>query len=231
MTMSFETQSVKHKLVVKSPTKPLIERDEYELAEIVITNGFNQKEHIYTVWCDESTFADSIQLGATYIYLYEMESFQGHLNLLKANKEELSEFFPSNGYALEDFTTITKPLEQALRSNQTFLLKIQDDHINHLFLHLALVESEAVDITYKAHSGNLTKKDLIDLGRLVNQGKKNYQLGFYEDAFCYLQQPIEAILKKEKVEVSERAYLKQALSTLKLDPLTQRLRKDTNFER
>ncbi len=229
--MSIEAQSVKHKLIIKNAEKPLTERDEYELAEIVVTNGFNQKEHIYTVWCDESTFVDPIELGASYIFLYEMESFQGHLNLLKESREELAETFPSNPYAIEDFMVITKPLERALRSNQSFLMEIPDEHIKHSFLHLLLVESEAVDITYKAHSGELTKKDLIDLGRLVDQGENQYQLGFYEDAFCYLQQSIEEILKKEKVKVFERAYLKQAFSTLQLDSLIHQIRKDINFER
>ena len=58
-------------VAVKSPPGT---RDEYEIAEIIITRSINNKEYTYIVWRDDSTFEDPLEFGATYVFLPDLQT-------------------------------------------------------------------------------------------------------------------------------------------------------------
>lgn len=213
--MSFEDNTGNCAVTIKSPPGT---RDEYEIAELIITGGIAKKEYTYTVWRDESTFEDLLELGATYIFLPDLNMLNVNDQLLSLDKKALEDVFENDlteNYSLDDIITFDKEIVQALRSEEDFSIKIDNSNININFVNALIIEREIIEMTYKAHSHELTKQDLLDFGKLV--GQENSEFNFDKNTFSYLQKPAENVLIKEGVTRIERKYINKAFEALQLD--------------
>lgn len=233
ITMSFEDTTGNCAVTVKSPPGT---RDEYEIAELIITGGINNKEYTYTVWRGDSTLEAPLDFGATYVFLPDLQSLDMNDNLLNLSKEELKDVLENEllgDYALGDIITVDHAIEEALKSDNDFSIKIDHSNIHHAFVNGLIVEREIIEMIYKAHSGELTKQDLLDFGGLLIR-EDNY-LEFNKNAFSYLQKPAENVLKKEGVTRIERKYINKAFEALQLDtsslPKEKQNKKELELER
>ncbi|MEG0291019.1 MAG: hypothetical protein RR941_06355 [Erysipelotrichaceae bacterium] len=196
-------------LSVRNSTSEI--KDEYELAEIVIKNELNSKVYVYTIWSDESTLDNENELGATYIWMYNLQNLYNSAITLDFTKDELLEC-----YSLDEIVaaSASAEIEKAIRSEDEFLIKIDDAALN-INLNQVLIEREIIELILKAHHCELTKQDLIDFGQLVNHEKSD--LEFNDNAFNYLQELAEEVLKSENLTKVEHKYVEKAFETLQLD--------------
>jgi len=148
------------------------------------------------------------------------------------SKKELEEILEDeiSEYPLHDFIEVDHSLIQLLRSDNEFSEKI--DNINLDFINYLLVEREIVEMTYKAHSEELTKQDILDFGKLL--GKNDYY-HFKDNAFTYLEEPVGKVLKNVGVKKTERKLIEKAFEVLKLDtsnlPIEKNHKKEMEVER
>lgn len=205
-----------HKMNVRSLQGNV--HDEYELAEICVTNGVTGKEHSFSIWHDMDDTIDQeishsdIQESGTYVFMNmpsidhsEYGSVEEGLqeSLLQASlsdvinyDEELEKTFVDyhNGN-IEEFN------HEIPKEQQVFNL----DEI--------IVGEEISDVLLKSELGFLEKNDLVELGKTVKNSESNINIQLTDEMVTSFND----VVKKEPIKQSEKTLLKATFDKLNVE--------------
>lgn len=202
-----------HTMTLHSPTSN--EREEFELAEITIKNAINDKEHTFTVWGDEGIQENEIEDGfPTYVWLHGVDD-KISLNMDSAELQTLLEDEHLSQFSLDDLVKVDSNIEKLLHNSYEngtdFLLEIPTDKQG-FDLNTILIDEEIIDMTYKAKDGELSKKDIIDFGKLVAMDS-DISVGKLD----YLKEPMLKVLINNELTKEEVKFAEKTFEAFQLD--------------
>lgn len=202
-----------HSISLYSPQKDEL-TSEYELGELKIVNGINGKEHFFYIYGDELTFSEKDEMGATYIWLHDVDE-EVSLNMskdeIKDSLEDVNLYQTSLDEIIEYDVRVEQLLRDSFEKGTNFSINIPIDK-QRLNINALLVDEEIVDLTYKAHDGELAKQDIIDFGKLV-QHEPEISVG----QLNYFKEPIIEILEKTDLTIEEHQLVSNTITAFQLD--------------
>jgi hypothetical protein len=207
--LAIDEEILKHSVRVQSVSGKEI--SEYELAELIITNGINGKEHKFIVYGDDGIHHNDF--GATYIWLNSVDDTL----TLEMSREEIESTLDDNLFqsSLDEIIVYDESLLNIIQdsyNNRTeFSIDIPDHKVK-FELQSIIIDEEITDMTYSAKDGILTAKDIIDFGKLV-QHNTDISVG----QLNYLSEPIIAVLKESPLEMEKMHYVEKTLEAFQLD--------------
>ncbi len=183
-------------------------RDIDDVGKFVMTNGVTGKEHELTMWA--YGLASDQALIEIDIYSTSPEE------LVRMTDEGMdideAYYHSAQWNIINEIITTEDDVKPAIRTytfnrdaNYEYDIPTTDLKMD---LHDLIVKEEIGDLVIMKEQNTLTKEDVLDFGKLVRGDDTRYDLG------DTLKEPIQNILKENRLNAEELAVMKEAAKTL-----------------
>lgn len=198
----------KHKLRITSLENVEEVLDADEVAKVVLVNGVTNKEHSFSVWASDM---ENNELSPYYIYFNNPQELpDDYSNIKDALLDSSMDFTLSD--LVKDSSEIEKNIQDyVLNEDKEFSFEIPPSQQG-FDLHSLIVDEEVADLLIKNEMSMVTKQDLIDFGKLV-EDDKDFSFNFdYE-----LNESFQTIINQSGVKKDEIKYLNTAFNALNVN--------------
>lgn len=202
-------------------------RDEFELADLVYTNGTTGKEHIFSIWhdiddiTDEKMTLSDLQDSALYVFIHDPSfNYSDYDSLQDGLENNLQD------YLLSDLITYDEALEKQLvdyynGNIEEFNIEIPENEQS-TNIDSIIIDQEIINVLMKSELDQLEKSDLVELGKSMEDVDLKYNFNFPKQENFPMEFDIENNFNKALVVTNitqeEIPFLNKTFENLNLEP-------------